>query len=108
MRETAIVQGDFAARQAYLRSTAAKVKASFNVDATFHEVEGDVPTMLGREAFDEHVDLVVMATHGRGPIGRFFFGSVADALVRNLPAPILLWRAESRDGWPILTGEIPL
>lgn len=36
------------------------------------------------------IDLVVMATHGRGPISRAWIGSVADALVRGCRAPVLL------------------
>jgi nucleotide-binding universal stress UspA family protein len=37
-------------------------------------------------------DLIVMTTHGRGPVGRFFLGSVADELVRRAQAPLLLMR----------------
>ncbi len=36
------------------------------------------------------VDLIVMMTHGRGPLGRFWLGSTTDELVRETPAPILL------------------
>jgi nucleotide-binding universal stress UspA family protein len=38
-------------------------------------------------------DMVVMTTHGRGA-GRIWLGSVADALVRRLPVPILLVRPQ--------------
>lgn len=42
-------------------------------------------------------DLIVMATHGRGPLGCFSIGSVADELVRRTQVPILLVRtAETR------------
>ncbi len=37
-------------------------------------------------------DLVVMTTHGRGPVSRFFLGSVADGLLRKAPVPLLLVR----------------
>jgi len=33
-----------------------------------------------------------MTTHGRGPLGRFWLGSVADELVRESPVPLLLIR----------------
>ena len=36
--------------------------------------------------------LVVMTTHGRGAVSRFWLGSVADKLVRQLPMPVLLVR----------------
>jgi nucleotide-binding universal stress UspA family protein len=41
-------------------------------------------------------DLVVMATHGRGPLARFFFGSVSDMFSRLAPAPVLLVRPDER------------
>jgi nucleotide-binding universal stress UspA family protein len=37
-------------------------------------------------------DLMVMATHGRGPLGRFWFGSVADTLIQRSPTPVLFVR----------------
>jgi nucleotide-binding universal stress UspA family protein len=37
-------------------------------------------------------DLVVMATHGRGPLGPFGRGSVADGFFRRAPIPVLLVR----------------
>jgi nucleotide-binding universal stress UspA family protein len=40
----------------------------------------------------EAADLVVMATHGRGALGRLLLGSVAEAVVRETPAPVLLVR----------------
>jgi nucleotide-binding universal stress UspA family protein len=40
----------------------------------------------------EGVDQVVMTTHGRGGLERLWLGSVADGLVRHVPAPVLLWR----------------
>lgn len=38
-------------------------------------------------------DLIVMATHGRGGLGRLVLGSVADAVLRRTSVPILLVRA---------------
>jgi nucleotide-binding universal stress UspA family protein len=40
----------------------------------------------------EEVDLVVMATHGRGGLGRWLYGSVADAVSRTARTPVLLVR----------------
>ena len=33
-----------------------------------------------------------MSTHGRGALGRFWIGSVADRLIHSLPTPLLLTR----------------
>ena len=38
-------------------------------------------------------DLLVMATHGRGGLARWFLGSVAEAVVRRASVPVLLVRA---------------
>jgi nucleotide-binding universal stress UspA family protein len=40
----------------------------------------------------EPSDLIVMTSHGRGGIGRWLIGSVADKLIRQAPAPVLMVR----------------
>jgi nucleotide-binding universal stress UspA family protein len=35
------------------------------------------------------VDLIIMSTHGRAGIGRWFMGSVADRVVRHATVPVL-------------------
>ncbi len=40
------------------------------------------------------MEVIVMTTHGRGPLERMWIGSVADGLVRSAPCPILLWRPD--------------
>ena len=39
-------------------------------------------------------DLIVMGTHGRQGAQRFFMGSVAEAVVRRAPCPVLTLRGE--------------
>jgi nucleotide-binding universal stress UspA family protein len=41
-------------------------------------------------------DLIVMATHGRGPLSRFPGGSVADELIRRTRVPVLLVRPSEK------------
>jgi len=43
-------------------------------------------------AADEHIDLIVMGTHGRAPVARMFLGAVADRVVRTAPCPVLTVR----------------
>jgi nucleotide-binding universal stress UspA family protein len=38
------------------------------------------------------IDLVIMATHGRGGVARLMMGSVADKVVRGAPCPVLTLR----------------
>jgi len=42
------------------------------------------------EATARHADLVVMCTHGRSGLGRWIFGSVAEAVLAHSPVPVLL------------------
>ena len=41
----------------------------------------------------EHVDLIVMATHGRTGLGHLVLGSVAERIVRLAPCPVLTIRS---------------
>jgi nucleotide-binding universal stress UspA family protein len=38
------------------------------------------------------IDLIVMGTHGRGPLAHFMMGSVAERVVRLAPCPVLTVR----------------
>jgi nucleotide-binding universal stress UspA family protein len=53
-------------------------------------------TILGY-ARDEHIDVIVVGTHGRGRIAQFFMGSVAERLVRLAPCPVLTVRHPERE-----------
>jgi nucleotide-binding universal stress UspA family protein len=50
---------------------------------------GDIDSELSRVIRDESVDLIVMGTHGRRYLGRWFIGSVTESLLRNSPVPLL-------------------
>jgi len=51
------------------------------------------------------VDLIAMATHGRGGLSRLLLGSVAESVVRRAPAPVLLIRGQP--SWsPGVIGKI--
>jgi nucleotide-binding universal stress UspA family protein len=43
-------------------------------------------------AASEHVDLIVMATHGRTGLSHLLIGSVAERVVRTAPCPVLTIR----------------
>jgi nucleotide-binding universal stress UspA family protein len=44
-----------------------------------------------------HIDLIVMGTHGRGAIEHLLMGSVAERVVRRAPCPVLTVRSPERD-----------
>ena len=55
-----------------------------------HVVEvGDPATRIVEAAEKEQADLIVIATHGRSGIKGFFFGSVAEKVVRTAGCPVL-------------------
>ena len=53
-------------------------------------------------------DLIVMATHGRGGVGRALLGSVADEVVRHARVPVLLVRASAEQGARPQPAEKPI
>ena len=48
-------------------------------------------------AGDEACDLIVIGTHGRGGLSRFFLGSVADRIVRLAPCPVMTVRLSAEE-----------
>lgn len=58
-------------------------------------LDGPVAPTLIEHVRSRKADLVVMTTHGRTGLSRFFLGSVADRLVRELHCPVLLLAPES-------------
>jgi nucleotide-binding universal stress UspA family protein len=45
-----------------------------------------------------HIDLIAMATRGRGGLARLFNGSVADQVVRGASVPVLVYRPPIHEG----------
>lgn len=63
---------------------------------------GNASHAIVRHAVEAGADLVVMTTHGRGPIQRAWLGSTADGVIRRSPVPVLLLRSRD-DG-----SEVPV
>lgn len=55
-------------------------------------VEGRPATAILDAASDQHAGAIVMGSHGRRGLRRFFLGSVAEAVVRESPIPVLIVR----------------
>jgi universal stress protein A len=55
-------------------------------------ITGDPASSIVRCAQDEGVELIVLGTHGRTGFMRLLMGSVAEAVVRRSPCPVLTLR----------------
>lgn len=60
-----------------------------NVTARTNVLAGQPADEIIRETEAEKADIIVMATHGWTGWRRFFFGSVAEKVVRSSPVPVL-------------------
>lgn len=76
----------------YLNVTAGRLDPGGSLVTDVHLREGTPGPVLVADVEKHKDDLVVMATHGRGALSRFWLGSVADYLVRHLHQPALLVR----------------
>jgi nucleotide-binding universal stress UspA family protein len=77
-------------RAAYVDRIVKRVKSESKVPVVPRFLEGSVVQAILDQVSTKKNSLIVMTTHGHGPLARFWIGSVADELVRHAPAPILL------------------
>ena len=64
---------------------------------------GDPAGEIVRIAADEGAEMIVLGTHGRTGMTRLLMGSVAEAIVRRAPCPVLVYRETAEK----LTGRKP-
>jgi nucleotide-binding universal stress UspA family protein len=60
-------------------------------------VVGEPARSIAHLAEEEKVDMIVMGTHGRTGLFRLLMGSVAEAIVRRAPCPVLTYRQRHQD-----------
>lgn len=103
----------------YAREIAERVGAGLQVDV--HVATGDPAEELIRLTWEHPDGILVMATHGRGAIGRLLRGSVAHRVALEGHSPVVLARDGARneigdplkllvplDGSPLSESAIPL
>lgn len=54
------------------------------------KVQGHASTVILEEVSNENIDLVVMGSHGYGPIARAVLGSVSQRVLRKSTCPVLI------------------
>jgi len=79
---------------AYLQEKVRQVKAVSKCEVTGELLEGPVTAAIMDSVAARPTDLVVMTTHGRGALARFWLGSVADKFIRHTTTPTLLIRPQ--------------
>jgi nucleotide-binding universal stress UspA family protein len=71
-----------------------QVKPSDPTVAFTHRLTmGDPAGEIVRIASEEGAEMIVLGTHGRSGMSRMLMGSVAEAVVRRAPCPVLVYRA---------------
>jgi nucleotide-binding universal stress UspA family protein len=63
-----------------------------SVPFTHRLTMGDPAGEIVRIAEDEGAEMIVLGTHGRTGVTRLLMGSVAEAVVRRAPCPVLVYR----------------
>ena len=80
------------AAQAVREAKEAMMKLDPQLEGIPHKVligKGDISKELSRIAVAEHIDLIVLGTHGRTGVSKVLMGSVAEKIVRQAPCPVL-------------------
>jgi nucleotide-binding universal stress UspA family protein len=68
-------------------------------------LRGGVAQVISEVAQRHGCELIVMSTHGRGGLGRWLYGSVADEVLRRGSLPLVLVSVTSDHAWPT-TGAL--
>jgi nucleotide-binding universal stress UspA family protein len=107
--ETEFQENHRAAARTYLKQIDERLKAVLDVPVEYELIPQDVSVMESIRAYvaARDVDLVVLTSHGRGAVTRFWLGSVADELVRSLAIPLLLVRPPENES-ANLGQEVPI
>lgn len=83
--------------RAYLDGIVKRLTGVSSAPVTSALLEGPgIAEMLSGHAAATKADLVVMTTHGHGPLSHLWLGSVADEMVRRVTTPIVLVRPQER------------
>jgi nucleotide-binding universal stress UspA family protein len=71
---------------------AIEVARAAGIEAESFVLEGDAVERIRESAADTNAALLVVGSHGFGPVRRLVFGSVSTALLHHAPCPVLVVR----------------
>ncbi len=91
---TPILEAEREEAVSYLNAAAARLK-QHNLTVNTEHFDGPPAEEIVERARALGVSLILMTTHGRSGLGRMVFGSVADAVLRHAPCPVLLVRVKT-------------
>ena len=87
------VESETSSAERYLRTVRERLEAQ-GLKVNTAVCEGPPAAAILEQAKEQNASLIALATHGRSGLARAVMGSVADAVVRNSEAPVLLVRAK--------------
>lgn len=96
--------------KSYLQALADRVRANFpHMEVLTETVDSDdpLPDALANLAESSEAELVIMTTHGRGPLARFLLGSITDDTIRLSPVPVLVVRGHEEKPADLLAAPVP-
>ena len=68
-----------------------------NIESKTHVVYGPVVEAILNMAAQEGVNLIALASHGRGGLAKVFYGSVAAGLLQRVDRPLLIIRSRKSE-----------
>jgi nucleotide-binding universal stress UspA family protein len=77
-------------KQKYLADVIERVSAKSSALVASRVIDGRSVSPSLNELPGLDAELIVMATHGRGPFGRFWHGSIAHSLLQRASAPLIV------------------
>ncbi len=92
---TPILESERAAAVEYLNGLTDRLRGR-NLTVTTEHPEGPPAEAIVQRAHELQVSLILMTTHGRSGLRRVVFGSVADAVLRHAPCPVLIVRVSKK------------
>jgi|DewCreStandDraft_5_1066085.scaffolds.fasta_scaffold00558_5 nucleotide-binding universal stress UspA family protein len=93
MTDPALIAAEVSARETAARgyiTAVAEELAAQGVQVAAVVAQGAEGRGVVDVARREGVDLIVMAAHGHGPLGRLVFGNVTEDVIHHSPAPVLV------------------